>query len=54
MATKGKKRRKGKVRIKQKASVRRKDSVNVDSLPKMKTQMPRTNGAVLKVKLKHK
>ena len=58
MATKPKK-RKRKIRIKQKAAIVRKDSVQRDSvrndtLPRMKAQMPRSNGMVLKVKLKHK
>ena len=53
------KKRKGKIRIKQKAAIVRKDSIQRDSvrndtLPRMKAQMPRSNGMVLKVKLKHK
>ena len=61
MANKQKKtkKRKGKIRIKQKAAIVRKDSIQRDSvrndtLPRMKAQMPRSNGMVLKVKLKHK
>ena len=61
MANKPKKtkKRKGKIRVKQKAVIVRKDSVQRDSvrndtLPRMKAQMPRSNGMVLKVKLKHK
>ena len=53
------KKRKRKIRIKQKAAIVRKDSIQRDSvrndtLPRMKAQMPRSNGMVLKVKLKHK
>ena len=44
--------KKRRVRIKQKAQVRKKGEG--DSIPKMKAQMPRTNGVVLKVKTKKK
>ena len=61
MANKPKKTKKckGKIRIKTGAKVVRKDSIQRDSvrndtLPRMKAQMPRSNGMVLKVKLKHK
>lgn len=58
MGTKPKK-RKRKIRIKQKAAIVRKDSIQRDSvrndtLPRMQAQMPRTTGAVLKVKMKRK
>jgi hypothetical protein len=48
---------KRKVRITQKARIQKKDSVSNDTLrrdmlPRMKAQMPRSNGAVLKVKIK--
>ena len=32
----------------------RKDTVKSDTLPRMQAQMPRTNGVVLKVKMKKK
>lgn len=61
MANKPKKtkKRKGKIRVRTGAKVVRKDSVQRDSigndtLPRIKAQMPRSNGMVLKVKLKHK
>ena len=61
MANKPKKtkKRKGKIRIRTGAKVVRKgsvqrDSVGNDTFPRMKAQMPRSNGMVLKVKLKHK
>lgn len=53
MAAKPKK-RKGKIRIKTGAKVVKKDSVRNDTLPRMQAQMPRTTGAVLKVKMKRK
>lgn len=54
---KRKRRVKRKVRITQKARIQKKDSVQNDTLrrdtlPRMKAQMPRSNGAVLKVKIK--
>lgn len=50
---------KRKVRITQKARIQKKDSVQNDTLKgdtlqRMKAQMPRSNGMVLKVKLKRK
>lgn len=56
MANKPKKtkKRKGKIRVRTGAKVVKKDSVRNDTLPRMKAQMPRSNGMVLKVKLKHK
>lgn len=44
--------KKRRVRIKQKAQVRKKGEG--DSIPRMKAQMPRTTGAVMKVKVKKK
>ena len=58
--TKKRKRKvKRKVRITQKARIQKKDSVSNDTLkndtfPRMKAQMPRTVGAVFKVKIKKK
>lgn len=50
-----KKRRKGKVKVSQKVQVVAKDSIQrTDTIPSMKPQRPRSNGAVLKVKLKKK
>ena len=48
---------KRKVKLKQSLSIVKKDSVSNDTLrrdtlPRMKAQMPRSNGAVLKVKIK--
>ena len=62
MAQQPKKRKrmvKRKVRIAQKARIQKKDSVSNDTLrrdtlPRMKAQMPRSNGIVFKVKVKHK
>lgn len=56
MATKPKK-RKRKIRVRTGAKVVRKDSVQRDSvmndtLPRMQEQLPRSNGAVLKVKMR--
>ena len=53
MAKKPKK-RKGKIKVSQKARVRKKNEQPKDTIPRMKAQMPRTTGAVLKVKLKQK
>ncbi len=58
MATKARK-RKGKIRIKQKVLIEKKDKTNVvrpdtTRYRRMDTQMPRSNGMVLKVKLKKK
>lgn len=46
-----------KVKLKKSVAIVRKDSVSSDTLrrdtlPRMKAQMPRSNGAVLKVKIK--
>jgi hypothetical protein len=62
MAQQPKKRKrkvKRKVKIKKRVAIVRKDSVQNDTLksdtfPRMKAQMPRSNGMVLKVKLKRK
>lgn len=55
MATpKKKKKIKRKVRIKTGAKIQKKDSVRVDTLPRMKAQMPRDAGPVFKVKIKKK
>lgn len=64
MSTKPKKRktlkRKAKIKIKQSAKiVHRNDATrverqNIDTIPRMKAQMPRTTGPVLKVKIKRK
>lgn len=53
MATKPKK-RKRKIRVRTGAKVVKKDSIRNDTLPRMQAQMPRTNGVVLKVKMKKK
>ena len=52
MATKGKKRRKGKIRVRQKARIVKKDSINIDSLPKMKARSPADVAPTLKIKIK--
>lgn len=46
------KKRKGKIKVSQKARVRKKSEQPKDTIPRMKAQMPRTNGVVLKVKIK--
>lgn len=46
------KKRKGKIRIKTGARVAKKNSVRNDTLPRMQEQLPRSNGAVLKVKMR--
>ena len=56
---KRKRRVKRRVRIAQKARIQKKDSVQNDTLKrdtlkKAPTELPRTNGAVLKIKLKRK
>ena len=56
---KRKRRVKRKVRITQKARIQKKDSVSNDTLrrdtlKKAPIELPRTNGAVLKIKLKRK
>ena len=56
---KRKRRVKRKVRITQKARIQKKDSISNDTLRrdtlrKAPTELPRTNGAVLKIKLKRK
>lgn len=43
-----------KITLSQKAKIVKKDSVRNDAIPNARTQMPRTNGAVLKVKIKRK
>ena len=48
------KKRKGKIKVSQKAHVRKKSEQPKDTMPRMKAQMPRTTGAVLKIKLKRK
>lgn len=53
MGTKPKK-RKRKIKVSQKARIRKKSEQSKDTMPRMKAQMPRTTGAVLKVKLKRK
>lgn len=54
MANKPKKtkKRKGKIRVKTGAKVVKKDSVRNDTVPRMQEQLPRSNGAVLKVKMR--
>lgn len=62
MSTKPRKRktlkRKAKIKIKQSAEIVHKNDAtrverqNIDTIPRMKAQMPRTNGVVLKVKIK--
>ena len=47
-----KRKRKGRIKVKTGAAIVKKDSVRNDAMPRMETQMPRTNGAVLKVKVK--
>lgn len=53
MGTKPKK-RKRKIKVSQKARIRKKSEQPKDTIPRMKAQMPRTTGAVLRVKLKRK
>ena len=53
------KKRKGKIKVSQKARVRKKseqqkDTIQKDTIPRMKAQMPRSNGIVFKVKVKRK
>lgn len=53
------KKRRGKIKIKQRAIIQKKDNTNVvrpdtTRYPRMSAQMPRTAGAVFKVKLKKK
>lgn len=58
--TKKRKRKvKRKVRVSTKAKVRKKseqpkDTIQKDTMPRMKAQMPRSNGIVFKVKVKRK
>ena len=48
------KKRKRKIKVSQKACIRKKSEQSKDTMPRMKAQMPRTTGAVLKIKLKRK
>lgn len=48
------KKRKGKIKVSQKARVRKKSEQPKDTMPRMKAQMPRSNGIVFKVKVKRK
>lgn len=48
------KKRKGMIKVSQKARVRKKSEQRKDTIPRMKAQMPRSNGVVFKVKIKHK
>lgn len=54
------KKRRGRIRVKESLHVQRKDNTNVarrdvdNPFPVMQAQMPRSNGLVLKVKVKHK
>lgn len=45
---------KARVKVKSKAQVKKKGTKKKEEIPRMKAQMPRTTGAVLKVKLKRK
>lgn len=45
---------KAKVKVKTKAQIKKKGTKRKEDIPRMKAQMPRTTGAVLKLKLKRK